>query len=461
MDFTINDVSDSSSDTSLNTSEKSELSRLLWIDSLFDHEIADMEENIHELIVEYIETEIQHIHLSAFHENMKRDIMHIYFNQLLDGKICTEVHYSEIEEWISEICDRYFEDDPPVPPRSHSMSFPTPIDPIAIHATLDRLRNAEQPAQRTDEWYKFRHNIITASNIWKVFGSEAQCNSLIFEKCQPLEPVATDTYINTNSPMHWGNKYEPVSVMLYEHLYKTTVGEFGCIRHPTYSCIGASPDGINIDPLSTRYGRMLEIKNIVNREITGIPKDEYWIQMQLQMETCDLDECDFLETRFKQYESREQFYADEFIYEHRGVILYFVHKVNDLANICNKPQYMYMPMDIPLEEDSVDDWIQSVREELREHASLYEIQYWYLEEMSCVLVKRNRMWFESSVAKILDTWKIIEKERVEGYDHRAAKKRVIKLEVINTPETNSQFITNLPITKNVCLIKLDEYGETL
>ena len=29
---------------------------------------------------------------------------------------------------------------------------------------------------------------------------------------------------------------------------------------------------------------MLEIKNPVSREITGIPKEEYWIQMQLQME---------------------------------------------------------------------------------------------------------------------------------------------------------------------------------
>ena len=44
--------------------------------------------------------------------------------------------------------------------------------------------------------------------------------------------------------------------------------------------LGASPDGINTDKTSQLYGRMLEIKNIVNREINGIPKSEYWIQMQ-------------------------------------------------------------------------------------------------------------------------------------------------------------------------------------
>ena len=49
---------------------------------------------------------------------------------------------------------------------------------------------------------------------------------------------------------------------------------------------------------------MLEIKNIVNREITGIPKKEYWVQMQMQMEVCAIyEECDFLETRFKEYEN--------------------------------------------------------------------------------------------------------------------------------------------------------------
>ena len=32
--------------------------------------------------------------------------------------------------------------------------------------------------------------------------------------------------------------------------------------------------------------------------------------MQPQMETCELNECDFLETRFKEYESEEEFLVD-------------------------------------------------------------------------------------------------------------------------------------------------------
>ena len=55
-------------------------------------------------------------------------------------------------------------------------------------------------------------------------------------------------------------------------MYHTQIKDFGCIQHSKYKFLGASPDGINVDPHNERYGRMLEIKNIVNREINGIPK---------------------------------------------------------------------------------------------------------------------------------------------------------------------------------------------
>ena len=48
----------------------------------------------------------------------------------------------------------------------------------------------------------------------------------------------------------------------------------------------------------------------MNRDITGIPKEEYWVQMQVQLETCDLEYCDFFETRFKEYVTADQYYED-------------------------------------------------------------------------------------------------------------------------------------------------------
>jgi putative phage-type endonuclease len=163
--------------------------------------------------------------------------------------------------------------------------------------------------QRTEEWYIFRQKYLTASSIWKAFGTTCSKNQLIYDKCKPLM-IEKYKSVSTETAMHWGNKYEPISIKIYENVYETQVCDFGCIPHKTIPYIAASPDGINTLESSERYGRMLEVKNIVNREINGIPKKEYWIQMQVQMEVCNLNECDFLETRFKEYESYEDFIND-------------------------------------------------------------------------------------------------------------------------------------------------------
>ena len=49
--------------------------------------------------------------------------------------------------------------------------------------------------------------------------------------------------------------------------------------------------------------------------------------------------------------------------------------------------------------------------------------YWHLEQVSCVLVPRNELWFKGALPKFEKIWETIERERVEGYDHRAPKSR--------------------------------------
>ena len=207
---------------------------------------------------------------------------------------------------------------------------------------LDYLKNIPQPEQRTDEWYKFRHEVLTASNIWKVFGTQRMQNEIIYEKCNDID-ISKYNNINTESPMHWGQKYEPVSIEWYESKYKTKVSDFGCIPHKKHKFIAASPDGINTDNSSNLYGRMVEVKNIVNREINGIPKYEYWIQMQIQMEVCELNECDFLETKFIEYEGYDEFKEDGNFYvsndgKQKGIIMYFIKD--------EKPCYEYARLNI-------------------------------------------------------------------------------------------------------------------
>ena len=310
-----------------------------------------------------------------------------------------------------------------------------------IQSIIEHIKQKPQPSQRTDEWYMFRHNLITASNAYKVFESQCTINQLIYEKCQPLKTTNDDknAMVNVNTPFHWGQKYEPVSVMLYEYLYNTKVADFGCIKHDNYPFLGASPDGINVDVNSDRFGRMLEIKNIVNREINGIPKKEYWIQMQLQMEVCNLDECDFLETKFIEYENAGEFFKeleDSVVLDKKGVIIYF-HNISEA-----KPFYVYKPLNIvkiddilKWEEDMIDLY-QSTQHNMTYIKSIY----WKLEKLSCVLVLRNKSWFKNNIQTIESVWNIIEKERITGYEHRAPNKKPKKEYSINTNISNGCLI---------------------
>jgi len=73
-------------------------------------------------------------------------------------------------------------------------------------------------------------------------------------------------------------------------------------------------------------------------------------------------------------------------------------------------------------------------------------------------VERNQVWFKSAFPIIKETWEIIERERISGYEHRASKKRNINdVIVINTTDgSESQIITNMPPSNGgICLIKID------
>ena len=305
---------------------------------------------------------------------------------------------------------------------------------------IQKLREIPQPVQRTPDWYKFRWNLITASNAWKALGSQSTINQLIYEKCQPLKDFNNETLdyeikmVNTNTTLHWGQKYEPMSVMIYEQMYDSKVEDFGCIQHPNYNFLGASPDGIVIKSNTGRFGRMLEIKNIVNREITGIPKKEYWVQTQLQMEVCDLNECDFLETKFVEYSDFQSYCNDSSVSKineeefnsfvttkdgnYKGIIIHFY--MNDGA-----PFYAYMPLNIWTPKD-VRKWEENTLEKYQSNPYNYsyiKYIYWKLEKISCVLLLRNNDWFKNIIGQLENVWKIIEEERISGYQHRAPVKR--------------------------------------
>jgi len=419
--------------TTMNTSEE--------VIELFTRKEKDeIEVNISLLIDDFIENNPLCFSCENF-ENLLEE--HIYSNISLTLSQIYSKQYTSIEHTIRKCYDNvkkyYFSKIYPC--RSFHDSFIRKTPNIKLIADkIHYIENKPQPEQRTPEWYKFRHNLITASSAWKALKSESYKNQLIVEKCKDLN-VDKFNSVNTDSAFHHGNKYEDVSTMIYENEYNTKIKDFGCIQHDTHKFLGASPDGINVKPDNERFGRMLEIKNPVSRTITGIPKEDYWIQMQLQMETCDLNECDFLETAFKEYDSEEDFVNDgTFTYsanqELKGIMIYFVKK--------GKPFYEYAPVKITQEQ--YDKWYENILEKNNNLTWIKNI-YWRLEKYSCVLVLRNKFWFEHAIEKINEVWDIIVKERISGHEHRFPKKN-------NKPRSNS--LNDASLNKPSCLINVNK-----
>jgi putative phage-type endonuclease len=291
---------------------------------------------------------------------------------------------------------------------------------IKIKSQLTYLKTIPQPEQRSDDWYIFRNSALTASNIYKIFISDYSQSQLIIEKSEPIDLNKFKT-TNLNSPMHWGQKFERVSILYYEFINNTTVSEFGCVKHNKYSYIAASPDGIVCDENSPLYGRMLEIKNVVSREIDGIPMPAYWIQMQLQMEVCNLNECDFLETKFTEYLSQED-YLDDVSDNYRGFIMQFCD-----TNGC--VHYEYPPFAMSkINNKEYTTWTQT--QLLKNNNKTYVRNiYWKLEVISCVLVLRNKLWFKNVQPYIEIFWNnLIEEKEAGTYAERISKKQKMKYE---------------------------------
>ena len=379
-----------------------------------NEDVENIIKNSYDIACDVLNDNINEISSYDFSENFKNNVTQIMSKNLAtiypDTNLDDVIDYCVLNT-LSIIYNTF------IPKRSHYGTYTSGMPNVShIAEKIEILRNVYQPDQRTDEWYRFRYNLITASNAWKIFDTPAALNQLIFEKCKPLDTSKYQT-VNINSAMHWGQKYEPLSVMYYESKYKTIVEDFGCIPHPRIKCLGASPDGINVDETSERYGRMLEIKNPVSRKLTGIPKKDYWIQMQLQMATCNLPSCDFLETVFQEYETKEEFDSDGSFTntddgKMKGIIMCFMKDT--------KPHYEYLPLGSSNQE--FEAWEAKIMDQNSANTWIRN-SYWKLAEVSCVLVEKNDLWINYAYKLIDDVWKIIEKERKEGYEHRAPKKR--------------------------------------
>ena len=160
------------------------------------------------------------------------------------------------------------------------------------------------------------------------------------------------------------------------------------------------------------------------------------------MAVCDLNECDFLETKFIEYSDFQSYCNDSSLSKsngdefnsfvttkdgnYKGIIIYF-HMKNGI------PFYAYMPLNIWKPKD-VHEWEENTINKYQAEPYNYsyiKFIYWKLEKMSCVLILRNNDWFKNIIGQLEKVWNIIKEERITGYQHRAPIKRQKKEAPIN------------------------------
>ena len=310
------------------------------------------------------------------------------------------------------------------------------------------LEKIPQPEQRTDEWYIFRNNRLTASDLFYVideydkkmskknYKPTRKYNDMICKKCGVDMPFIRGDAINH------GIKFEPLATLIYEKRNDIEIIEFGCLPHLHIPIFGASPDGIvGYNSNNKRLvGRMLEIKCPKSRPITGVIPDSYYAQMQGQLEVCDLRYCDYLECDFKFYKSEDDFFDDikenqENSIDSEKDIEYVKNNKNtecgSIVEFYNtdtqKFTYHYTKRYMLLDREKFKKWegdlIQSIFTDDNKSLEYVGTRFWYLNKFNVILVERDREWFNNNYIKIESFWSDVLKYREIGTSTIVKKKK--------------------------------------
>jgi putative phage-type endonuclease len=386
--------------------------------------------NLNEQLVKKLVSKYSHIHLNYL---------------IIDTKNPTYNLYQDIVKNISDIkltikpCKKTH---PIYGPYSDTWIHDIQVDDDVSSKELQRrinifryLENVEYPAQRSPEWYAARDKKITASDIGLCLGDD-HYNEPYYAILKKMR----ETFANNPNTYH-GKKMEEIATIIYEYRMNVTCNEFGLCNHPKYSFLGASPDGIVSEykndgiHKTNIVGRMLEIKCPPRRQIKTSGKVRgdicptyYWDQVQIQLETCDLDECDFWQCNIKEYANEKEFNSDTLSSEpfrsqktgfEKGVLIQllpldkpfdkthsdFDEEVYNMA-VYSSATFIH-PTKVEMTPDDCKEWIKLTIEKIPEtHPGCYldKVVYWYLNNSHNVLIPRDRNWFKESIPKLQKMW---------------------------------------------------------
>jgi putative phage-type endonuclease len=279
--------------------------------------------------------------------------------------------------------------------------------------TLEKLKKIPQMKQRSLEWYEARKNMITASDMAEALnkGKFGTQKNLIIKKVTNLVNVS-DLNKNNNkkeyiAPLQWGIKYEDVACNIYKLKNYIDVNEFGLLKHHNkdITYFGASPDGIS------ELGIMLEIKCPYKRKIDGIIPEQYYYQIQGQLDVCNLNECDYLECKFVEYNNEIDFLNDKTNdeltfeninsftkdYREKGIIICYKNIDED------KMDYKYLYSNLKDTEEDMINWKKKQIKKFDIDID-YEINYWKLDTYEVQRVKKDKIFIKEKLQQIKKVW---------------------------------------------------------
>jgi hypothetical protein len=239
-------------------------------------------------------------------------------------------------------------------------------------AHIKALCERPQVEQRTAAWYAQAATVLTASEFSTLFGSARGRAALVQAKANPPPPSAPRALAHRSEdigPLTWGVRFEPVVKQILVKKWSCEIKEMGRLIHATDSFLAASPDGLIVkSPHRDKVCRLLEIKCPYTRKVGGDIPFDYWVQMQIQMEVADIDECEYVECELVSKRPGQplvdlsgcKFTGNVYLWEKDGALAY--------------------------EYDQVE----------REGWTLVETIPWGLHKYHNKVVRRDRAWYEST-----------------------------------------------------------------
>lgn len=266
------------------------------------------------------------------------------------------------------------------------------IEPLPSN-TIKDMTTKPQTAQHTADWYAQRRNRLTASEFSQIL--DGRRGALLRQKISndtgdrvgmtaPIGIAQPDGDMNATV---WGHRFEPVTRRIYELEVAgvdTVCDTLGRFTHPTTEWLSASPDGVVTK--GSRAGRLVEIKSPKTRVPGNFVPQEYYIQMQIQMEVCDLDVVDFVEARFSQRHENEITAEDAKACKKAA----WKGRIEVRGHLDDSTTWTYRYT------DPVEDLEDAIFREDDKGLPILESSVWWLMSFHPRTVLRNREWWSST-----------------------------------------------------------------